>query len=112
VLLGVARASTLGGVTPEAFLLLLHTTDSTPAQLMSHAAQRQHNNHTSQPVRPQEITMPHTGWRILVVDSYDVSILGWPAGHPRHELAQSLLAQHNPNQVRSPYGAIDAADLC
>ncbi len=39
------------------------------------------------------------GWRVLVVDAYDVSVLGWPEGHPLHEQARQLLEQHNPNEV-------------
>lgn len=26
--------------------------------------------------------MPHPGWRVLVLDAYDVSVMGWPEGHP------------------------------
>lgn len=43
---------------------------------------------------------PHPRWRLLVLDAYDVSLLGWPAGHPRHTQAQQLLDAHNPNTVR------------
>ncbi len=42
---------------------------------------------------------PAPGWRVIVLDSYDVSVLGWPQGHPLHEQAVSLLAQNNPNEV-------------
>ena len=29
-------------------------------------------------------------------DGYDVSVLGWPAGHPLHEQAKSILAVSAP----------------
>ena len=48
---------------------------------------------------------PHAGFRVVMLDSYDVSLLGWPAGHPRHEAAAALLAAHNPNANKnSPEG--------
>eukprot|EP00887_Chlorella_sp_A99_P002374 scaffold10.g2374.t1 len=40
---------------------------------------------------------PAPGWRFIALDGYDVSILGWPAGHPLHELAAARLAANNPN---------------
>eukprot|EP00882_Tetradesmus_deserticola_P028570 GHRQ01031834.1.p2 GENE.GHRQ01031834.1~~GHRQ01031834.1.p2 ORF type:complete len:184 (+),score=52.32 GHRQ01031834.1:864-1415(+) len=43
---------------------------------------------------------PHPAWLFVVLDAYDVSLLGWPVDHPRHLQAEALLAQHNPNQVR------------
>ena len=42
---------------------------------------------------------PHPGWRFIVLDGYDVSVLGWPPGHPLHEQAQQILDERNPNQV-------------
>ena len=44
---------------------------------------------------------PHADWKFIVLDGYDVSVLGWPAGHPLHEQAQAVLNARNPNQVRS-----------
>lgn len=43
---------------------------------------------------------PHPTWLFVVLDAYDVSLLGWPDSHPRHLQAEALLAQHNPNKVR------------
>jgi manganese-dependent ADP-ribose/CDP-alcohol diphosphatase len=37
------------------------------------------------------------GWRALGLDSYDVSMLGRPAGDPRHAQAVATLRAHNPN---------------
>lgn len=45
---------------------------------------------------------PHPAWRFVMLDAYDVSLLGWPQGDPRHSLAVSLLDRHNPNEVTSP----------
>lgn len=42
---------------------------------------------------------PHPAWRFVVVDSYDISLLGWPDTHPRHLQAEAILAKENPNQV-------------
>jgi manganese-dependent ADP-ribose/CDP-alcohol diphosphatase len=48
---------------------------------------------------------PHPGFRVVMLDSYDVSMLGWPAGHPHHAAAAALLAAHNPNDNKnSPSG--------
>ncbi|KAL6763309.1 Metallo-dependent phosphatase [Haematococcus lacustris] len=44
---------------------------------------------------------PHPRWRVVVVDAYDVSVLGWPESHPLHQLAVQLLAQHNPNKNKN-----------
>ncbi len=44
---------------------------------------------------------PHRGWRFVVLDGYDCSILGWPPGHPLHEKAVAILDKRNPNKVRS-----------
>jgi manganese-dependent ADP-ribose/CDP-alcohol diphosphatase len=42
---------------------------------------------------------PHPAWRFVVLDAYDVSLLGWDESHPRHKEAEALLHQHNPNKV-------------
>jgi manganese-dependent ADP-ribose/CDP-alcohol diphosphatase len=42
---------------------------------------------------------PHPGWRFVVIDGYDLSVLGWPPGHPAHEQAAQILNEKNPNQV-------------
>lgn len=43
---------------------------------------------------------PHPQWRIISIDAYDVSALGWPQDHPLHKMAMQLLNAHNPNEVR------------
>jgi hypothetical protein len=30
---------------------------------------------------------PHPGWRVLVVDAYDVSVMGWPEEHPLRKVS-------------------------
>ena len=48
---------------------------------------------------------PVPGWRIFMLDSYDVSVLGWPEGHPRRLLAEAILNEKNPNENKnSPDG--------
>lgn len=44
---------------------------------------------------------PHPAWRVVVIDAYDVSVLGWDADHPRHQEAAAILARENPNEVGS-----------
>ncbi|PRW39318.1 manganese-dependent ADP-ribose CDP-alcohol diphosphatase-like [Chlorella sorokiniana] len=44
---------------------------------------------------------PGPGWRFICLDGYDVSILGWPPGHPLHEQARSLLEANNPNEDKN-----------
>ena len=43
---------------------------------------------------------PARGWRLLMLDAYDVSLLGWPPGHPHHAQAAAILDASNPNAVR------------
>lgn len=50
---------------------------------------------------------PHPAWRILVLDGYDVSLLGWPEDHPLHQQARRTLDERNPNQASVQ--SIDAA---
>lgn len=42
---------------------------------------------------------PHTAWRFVVLDGYDVSMLGWPEGHPLHAQAKAILDERNVNEV-------------
>lgn len=42
---------------------------------------------------------PHPAWQIVVLDGYDVSLLGWPQDHPLHQQACRILDERNPNQV-------------
>ena len=46
----------------------------------------------------------------MVLDSYDLSLLGWEEGHENRRIAVELLNTHNPNEARLPgasllYGA-------
>lgn len=53
---------------------------------------------------------PHPSFRIIVLDSYDVSALGWPAGHPLHEQAMATLTANNPNAEKNdPSGLVGVA---
>lgn len=40
---------------------------------------------------------PHPKCRFVVVDTYDISVLGWPEGHPKRKLATELLNNKNQN---------------
>ena len=42
---------------------------------------------------------PHARWRVIVLDGYDVSLLGWPPEHPLHQRALQILNERNPNQA-------------
>lgn len=42
---------------------------------------------------------PHPAWLFVVLDAYDISLLGWPQDHPRHLEAEAILDKHNPNKV-------------
>ena len=43
--------------------------------------------------------VPAQGWRIIVLDPYQESTLGWPAGDPRRARAEQTLAANNPNDL-------------
>jgi manganese-dependent ADP-ribose/CDP-alcohol diphosphatase len=38
------------------------------------------------------------GYRFVVLDGYDISMLGWPPDHPNSLVAEAILNKHNPNQ--------------
>ena len=42
---------------------------------------------------------PHKAWRFVVLDGYDVSMLGWPEGHALHKQAKAILDERNINEV-------------
>lgn len=44
---------------------------------------------------------PHPGFLFVVLDGYDVSMLGWPPDHPHTRAAERLLAAHNPNEDKN-----------
>ena len=45
---------------------------------------------------------PHKAWRLVVLDGYDVSMLGWPDSHPLHAQAKAILDERNVNEVSIP----------
>ena len=43
-----------------------------------------------------------------MIDSYDVSVLGWPEGHANRDAAVEILGEKNPNEVLfSSWAALD-----
>lgn len=50
------------------------------------------------------------GWRLIVLDGYDVSLLGWPATDPRHAAASTLLASRNPNPNKNAADGLVGVD--
>ncbi|KAL0040214.1 hypothetical protein WJX77_000504 [Trebouxia sp. C0004] len=44
---------------------------------------------------------PHRGWRFVVIDAYDVSMLGWPESHPLHQQAKAILDEKNINENKN-----------
>eukprot|EP00878_Enallax_costatus_P016650 GHUV01017470.1.p1 GENE.GHUV01017470.1~~GHUV01017470.1.p1 ORF type:complete len:294 (+),score=61.59 GHUV01017470.1:420-1301(+) len=53
---------------------------------------------------------PHPAWRFIVLDAYDISLLGWPEDHPRHLEAEAILNKYNPNKDKnSPEGLVGVA---
>lgn len=48
---------------------------------------------------------PHPKWRMIFLDTYDLSMLGWPEEHEKYQLAKSILDKYNPNENKhSPAG--------
>lgn len=48
---------------------------------------------------------PYPGFRFVVLDGYDISVLGWPEEHPNAQMAIRLLDRINPNEDKnSPIG--------
>lgn len=39
---------------------------------------------------------PHASWRVVVLDGYDISLLGWPPEHPLHQQALQILTSATP----------------
>jgi manganese-dependent ADP-ribose/CDP-alcohol diphosphatase len=54
---------------------------------------------------------PAAGYRFLVLDGYDVSLLGWPPGHPHHEQARALLEAKNPNEEKNSSAGLSGTDM-
>jgi manganese-dependent ADP-ribose/CDP-alcohol diphosphatase len=49
-------------------------------------------------------------YAFIVLDGYDVSILGYEAGHPHHELAKSILEEKNPNAEKNSNAGLQGLD--
>ena len=49
-------------------------------------------------------------YAFIVLDGYDVSILGYEAGHPHHELAKSILEEKNPNEEKNSNAGLQGLD--
>ncbi|KAI5057569.1 hypothetical protein GOP47_0027584 [Adiantum capillus-veneris] len=51
---------------------------------------------------------PAPGFQIIVLDGFDISVMGWPEGHPHRDEAIRLLEEKNPNEDKnSPEGLLD-----
>jgi len=44
---------------------------------------------------------PHKSVRFLLLDTYDISLLGWPEGHPHIAMATAILDKNNPNKEKN-----------
>ena len=42
---------------------------------------------------------PAPGWRVVILDAYQESVLGWPEGDVRRRRAERWLAEHNSNDL-------------
>ena len=51
--------------------------------------------------------VPEPGYRLVVLDGYDISYLGWPEGHPLHEQAVELLNSKNPNDDKNSNSGLE-----
>lgn len=50
---------------------------------------------------------PAAGFRVVVLDAYDISVIGWPEGHPHRIEASRLLEEKNRNlDKNSPQGLV------
>ena len=47
------------------------------------------------------------GWRLIVLNGFDISTIGWGAMHPSTKEAWKLLDAHNPNNCRIADGSVD-----
>ncbi|CAM9388231.1 unnamed protein product [Discosporangium mesarthrocarpum] len=49
----------------------------------------------------------HKGVRFVALDGYDISVDGWPPGHPKRKAAQKILDKHNPNENQNDPSGLD-----
>lgn len=52
-------------------------------------------------------SVPNPGYRFIVLDGYDISLLGWPEGHPLHEQAVATLSANNPNEEKNSNAGLE-----
>jgi manganese-dependent ADP-ribose/CDP-alcohol diphosphatase len=50
---------------------------------------------------------PISGWRVVMLDGYDVAMIGRDTGSPEYQSALQWLKRYNPNDVASPIGTVD-----
>jgi manganese-dependent ADP-ribose/CDP-alcohol diphosphatase len=55
--------------------------------------------------RPHEANLA-----FFVLDGYDISILGYPPGHPNHEIAKAILEEKNPNEEKNSNNGLTGLD--
>ncbi|KAF8690905.1 hypothetical protein HU200_041314 [Digitaria exilis] len=53
---------------------------------------------------------PFPGFRVVVLDAYDVSALGWPQGHPAAKAAAAFLMERNPNEEKNSSDGLAGVD--
>ena len=46
-------------------------------------------------------------FRFVVLDGYDISILGWPPEHPHRAKALKILSENNPNEDKNSPNGLD-----
>jgi len=42
---------------------------------------------------------PHPGWRVIVLNSFDIATIGYPKDHPNYKAARAILEENNPNDT-------------
>ena len=52
----------------------------------------------------------HDGFRFVMMDPYDLSILGWEPGHRNRAIAEAFLAERNPNDNKNSPEGLDGLD--
>ncbi|KAL9235612.1 hypothetical protein vseg_010357 [Gypsophila vaccaria] len=53
---------------------------------------------------------PSPGYRIVVLDGYDISSIGWPKDHPKTLEAMKFLSEKNPNSEKNSPEGLDGFD--
>lgn len=55
-------------------------------------------------------TKNHQQYRFIVLDGYDISVLGWPEGHPHRDQALAILNEKNPNEEKNSNSGLYGLD--